>query len=115
MSDFANIYQKFLNLASAVDEMSDFPSLDPVETFLLRKLSKFWVSHQKITVVETMHITDDISTSTIFRYLKKLRAKGYIELIVDEVDNRVKYVSPTKLTNAYFTKLGKLLVKVTTD
>lgn len=114
MSDFANIYQRFLNLASAVDEMSEFPSLDPTEKYLLRKLSKFWVGNEKITVVETMHITDDISTSTIFRYLKKLRAKGYIELKVDEIDNRVKYVSPTKLTNAYFSKMGKVLVTAST-
>lgn len=115
MSDFANIYQKFLNLASAVEGMSEFPSLDPVEKYLLRKLSNYWVNNQKITVVETMHITEDISTSTIFRYLKKLRAKGYVELIVDEVDNRVKYVSATKLTDSYFNKMGKLLVKASAN
>jgi DNA-binding MarR family transcriptional regulator len=58
-----------------------------------------------------MNMTDEISTSTVFRYLKKLRQKGYIELIVDKVDNRIKYVSSTKQTDKYFEKLGKLITE----
>lgn len=111
MANFKQIYQKFLNLASAVEEMSEFPTLDPVEQKMLALLSKYWSSKQKITVVEAMHMTQDISTSTVFRYLKKLRNKGYIELIVDELDNRVKYVSATPLTDSYFNKMGKLMLK----
>ena len=111
MANFQQIYQKFLNLASAVEEMSEFPTLDPVEQKMLSLLSKYWAIKQKITVVEAMHMTNDISTSTVFRYLKKLRTKGYIELIVDELDNRVKYVSATPLTDSYFNKMGKLMIK----
>lgn len=111
MANFQQIYQKFLNLASAVEEMSEFPTLDPVEQKMLSLLSKYWASKQKITVVEAMHMTNDISTSTVFRYLKKLRTKGYIELIVDELDNRVKYVSATPLADSYFNKMGKLMIK----
>ena len=66
---------------------------------------------QSRAVVEAMHMTSDISTSTIFRYLKKLRHKGYIELVVDNLDNRVKYILATPLTDSYFTKMGKLMVK----
>ena len=84
MANFKHIYQKFLNLANAVEELSEFPSLDPVEQKMLALLSKYWLTKQKITVVEAMHMTDEISTSTIFRYLKKLRQKGYLELMVDE-------------------------------
>jgi DNA-binding MarR family transcriptional regulator len=62
-------------------------------------------------VVETMNITNELSTSTIFRYLKKLRQKGYLELIVDEIDNRIKYVSPTKQCDKYFSRLGKLMTE----
>lgn len=111
MADCKQIYQKFLNLANAIEEMSEFPALDPVEQKMLALLSKYWLSKQKITVVEAMNMTNDISTSTIFRYLKKLRQKGYIELVVDESDNRVKYVSATQLTDSYFNKMGKLLMK----
>ena len=113
IANFKQIYQRFLNLASAVEELSEFPALDPVEQKMLALLSKYWSGKQKITVVEAMHMTSDISTSTIFRYLKKLRQKGYIELVVDELDNRVKYVSPTPMTDSYFSKMGKLLLKAT--
>ena len=111
IANFKQIYQKFLNLANAVEELSEFPSLDPVEQKMLALLSKYWSRKQKITVVEAMHITNDVSTSTIFRYIKKLRQKGYIELVVDELDNRVKYVSVTALTDSYFNKMGKLMLK----
>jgi len=49
----------------------------------------------------------------VFRYLKSLRLKGYIELVIDEVDNRVKYVSSTKQTEKYFDKLGRLITEAT--
>ena len=111
MANFKQIYQKFLNLANAVEELSEFPALDPVEQKMLALLSNYWSGKQKITVVEAMHMTNDISTSTIFRYLKKLRQKGYIQLVVDELDNRIKYVSSTAQTDSYFNKMGKLMVK----
>jgi DNA-binding MarR family transcriptional regulator len=113
MANFKQIYQKFLNLANAVEELSEIPTLDPVEQKMLSLLSKYWSGKQKITVVEAMHMTSDISTSTIFRYLKKLRQKGYIELVVDDLDNRVKYVTPTPMTDSYFNKMGKLMLKAT--
>lgn len=111
MSTFKDVYQKFINLAIATEQLSELPSLDPIEKRLLALLSHSWSNNKKITVVETMNITNELSTSTIFRYIKKLRQKGYLELIVDEIDNRVKYVSPTKQCDKYFSKLGKLLVE----
>ena len=115
MSNFKQIYQKFLNLTLALEEMSDFPTLEPVEQRLLALLNKYWSSKESITVVSAMNMTPDISTSTIFRYLKKMRVKGYIQLVVDEADNRVKYITPTALTESYFNKMGKLMIKATTE
>ena len=115
MSNFKSIYQKFLNLAIALEDMSDFPALDPVEQKMLALLNKYWSNKQPITVVEAMNMTQDISTSTIFRYLKKMRAKGYLQLVIDETDNRIKYVSLTPLTERYFNKMGKLLVKAASE
>ena len=113
MSTFKDVYQKFINLAIATEHLSDLPLLDPIEKQLLALLSHSWSNDKKITVVETMNITNELSTSTIFRYLKKLRQKGYLELILDEVDNRVKYVSPTKQCDKYFSRLGKLMAEAT--
>lgn len=111
MSGFKDVYQKFINLAVAAESLSDLPMLDVVERRVLNLLSVHWSNKKKITVVEAMSMTDEISTSTAFRYLKKLRQKGYLELVVDEVDNRVKYVSPTKLSDKYFSNLGKLMAE----
>ena len=44
-----------------------------------------------------------------------LRQKGYVELIIDEIDNRVKYVSPTKQADRYFATLGKLMIKASDE
>jgi DNA-binding MarR family transcriptional regulator len=109
MTTFKDVYQKYVNLTIDSEKSTDMPSIDPVEKRLLDLLSRAWSSDQKVTVVETMNITQELSTSTIFRYLKKLRQKGYIELIVDEIDNRVKYVSPTKQCDKYFSRLGKYI------
>jgi DNA-binding MarR family transcriptional regulator len=115
MSNFKQMYQKFLNLAIALEEMSDFPVLEPAEQKLLALLNKYWSNKEPITVVSAMNMTPEISTSTIFRYLKKMRVKGYIQLVVDETDNRVKYITPTALTESYFNKMGKLMIKATSE
>ena len=111
MSGFKDVYQRFVNLAISAEKLSDLPVLDAIEKRVLNLLSVYWSNKKQVTVVEAMHMTTELSTSTMFRYLKKLRQKGYLELIVDEMDNRVKYVSPTKQTDKYFDKLGKLLTQ----
>lgn len=109
MSGFKDTYQKFINLAIAAEKLSDSPKLDAVEKRILNLLSVYWSNKQQVTVVEAMNMTGEISTSTIFRYLKRLRQKGYLELVIDDMDNRVKYVSSTKQTDRYFARLGKFM------
>lgn len=104
------MYKRFINLAVAAEKLLEYPKLDPTETKILNLLITYWQNKQAITVVETMHMTNEISTSTVFIYLKTLQKKGYIELAVDEIDNRVKYVQATKQAEDYFAKLGKLMV-----
>lgn len=109
MTSYAEIYQKFLNLSQAVDQSSRFPLLNPDEKCLLRCCNDYWVQGKDLTVVTCMEIVPTMSTSTVFRYLKKLRQKGFVELETDEADNRVKYLRPTKLTKSYFTEHGKII------
>jgi len=113
MSNFKDVYTRFINLAVANEKLLAIPTIEPIERKILHLLVTYWERKQPITVVETMSITDDISTSTVFRYLKKLRQKGYVELVQDEIDNRIKYVTPTKQTDQYFAQLGKLMVEAT--
>ncbi len=107
----SDLYQRFIHLCLAAEKLSDFPALSLVENRILSLLSMYWSTHQPITVVESMKISPDISTSTVFRHLKSLRSKGYVELVVDEVDNRIKYVTPTDLTADYFDMMGKSMIK----
>ena len=111
MTDFKRVYQKFISLEIQAEASTAFPKLDAVEKKVLGLLSCYWLNKKPITVVEAIKMTSEISTSTLFRYLKKLRQKGYVELIVDENDNRIKYVSATPQADKYFSQLGKLMVE----
>ena len=108
------IYLRFLNLARAVRELPDAPDLDPVEERLLNLFASVWHHDQKITVLQAMGMSKDISSTTAHRRLKSLRAKGIIVLAADEIDNRVKYVQPTALANRYFAQMGQCIEQART-
>ena len=105
----AQVYIKFLHLTKAVNDLPQFPSLDPMEERLLHYFATAWHSGKKLTVLETMHESSDISPSTVHRRLKTLRKKGLIGLDVDQIDNRIKYIVHTDLTDSYFAYLGQCL------
>jgi len=111
MSKYDDAYKKFLNLCNAIDSLTEYPQLTPDEKCVIRILNSYWVKNEPITVVEAMSAVKTQSTSTVFRNLKKLREKGYLQLEIDEMDNRVKYVQATDLTIKYFQEHGKALIK----
>lgn len=102
-------YLKFLHLVQAVRGMSDFPVLDAIEDRLLNLFAAAWHQGQKLTVLEAMAISPDISPTTVHRRLKSLRKKELITLVYDAVDNRIKYIEPTERANQYFAQLGQCL------
>lgn len=105
----SGLYLRFLNLVRAIRELPDFPDLDPVEERLLNLFASVWHVGQKITVLQAMGMSTDVSSTTAHRRLKSLRAKGMIALVADEADNRVKYVQPTVKAQQYFGQLGQCL------
>lgn len=105
-SPFSAIYARFLNLVRAVRDLPDFPDLDPVEERLFNRLAGVWHQNQRITVLQVMGLSDEVSSTTVHRRLKSLRIKGMVELVADEADNRVKYVQPTTLAGQYLAQLG---------
>lgn len=109
--NYSKIYQRFLNLYSAIYNMSEFPDIDPNENYLLIKLNDYWTNNKQITVLEALNMNLKFSRATIHKYIKNLCRKGYLELVTDELDNRFKYISPTELTNSYFNELGKCLIE----
>ncbi len=111
MKKYASVYQKFLNLAAAIEDLSKFPQLTPDEKCVIRHLNNYWFNNQDITVVIAMNVVKTMSTSTVFRNLKKIRDKGYLELEIDPADNRVKYIRPTAQTISYFAEHGKIFLE----
>ena len=110
-SDNASVFLNFLNLVAAVRSLPSFPSLDATDERMLYILGLAWARDKKITVLEAMEIMPEISPSTAHRRLKLLRQKGLLTLQLDDEDNRVKYVIPTKGSNDYFSRMGQCLEK----
>ncbi len=102
-------YIKFLNLSQTARAVPDFPTLDPVEERLLNLFASNWHTDLKITVLQAMHLSNDVSPTTAHRRLKSMRKKGLIALVSDELDNRIKYIEPTPLAHQFFAQLGQCL------
>ena len=111
MGEHRRIYEKFIHLALAAEELPEFSNLESDEKMILNLLSDYWFRSQPIKVVESINMTTELSPSTMFRHLKKLRKKGYVALVLDELDNRVKYVASTDIADAYFSAMGKLIIQ----
>ena len=102
-------YIKFLNLAKAIRELTQFPALNPMEEHLLNNFASAWQKNTKLSVSKTMRSSSEMSPSTVHRHLKSLKSKGFISLDMDEQDNRIKYISYTPLSIQYFSLLGQCL------
>ena len=75
-SGFPAVYVRFLNLVRAVRELPDFPYLDPVEARLLDLLAGIWHQGQRVTVLQVIGMSVEVSSTTAHRRLKSLRLKG---------------------------------------
>jgi len=106
---YLSMYLRFINLIQAIRDLPTFPKIDPVEERLLNIFAICWLKEQKLTVLEAMNMSPDVSPTTVHRRLKSLRSKGFIDLSVDAIDTRIKYIVPTMLTEQYFTLMGKCL------
>lgn len=108
-SSHSSAYLRFLSLVQGVRSLPDFPELDPVEERLLNLFATVWHHGRQITVLQAMAMSTDVSSTTAHRRLKSLRHKGVIALVPDALDNRVKYVQPTRVAHDYFSQLGMCL------
>ncbi len=102
-------YLNFLTRVKEVHLSPLFCELNSAEEKLLNMLAPSCSSDTKITVLKAMGLDPDISHSTSHRLLKSLRLKGFITLLSEERDTRVKYVEPSEKTEQFFTQLGLCL------
>ena len=104
---YSKSYLRFLNLIQAIRKIPTYPTLDPVEERLLNQLAVTWLQGKKISVLEAMTLSTEISATTAHRRLKTLLKKGMIALVADQTDSRIKYVMQTDLSTDYFASLGR--------
>lgn len=102
-------YLRFLNLVQALRQFPSYPVMDATEARLLNALAVVWSRGQQITVLEAMKMLPDASASSIHRRLKTLRHKGFIALVPDNRDNRIKYVQGTALFDNYVSAMDACL------
>jgi DNA-binding MarR family transcriptional regulator len=110
-TSLSDTYLRFLNLMQAVRTLPTFPAIDALEERLLNTLAASWAQGKQVTVLTATALLDDTSATTVHRRLKSMRTKGLVDLQVDTVDFRVKYVVPTELTQRYFSELGACMHK----
>lgn len=105
----SQIYLQFLSRLHTLRDVPGFVDLNPLEERLLNLLATYWYADKKITVMRAMSICPDASETTNHRRLKSMRMKGVIALVNDEIDTRIKYVTPTSIAFKYFAQLGQCM------
>ncbi len=102
-------YTRYLKLVEAIRGFANFPTLDPVDERLLNQFAALWDSDTKVTIMEALRMSPDVSERTVHRRLKTLREKGWIGFIDDAHDERIRYITTTPQTERYFASMGDCL------
>lgn len=104
-------YINFLILVDQACQEFDYPTLDVHEMKLFETLVILMQKTKACTVSYVVSAVEYASFSATYRRLKKLKHVGYVHLITDELDNRVKYVALTPMAMAYLDLMGQLMNK----
>jgi DNA-binding transcriptional regulator GbsR (MarR family) len=106
-----NLYMDYLiQIKSApVDTMLSHASAGCVE--LLGVIAAADFQGHPLTVSQVMAMIHLASPGTIHRRVESLRQKGLIDLIYKNGNRRTKYIVPTAAADAYFEKMGDVLMK----
>lgn len=83
--------------------------LDPVEQRIVDVLALRWHSGEPVSVVGAMHMVPGISPSTAQRRMKSLRKRGVLDVVIDELDNRNKYLEPSAVLRRHLARMGRLM------
>ena len=104
---YALAYARFLNLAGAIEKLSEPITLNPAEERMLQCLAVAWSEADKITVLEAMGLKHGLSQSTAHRRLTSLRKKGLLALKQHDKDARIRFVMQTERTDRYLAHMGR--------
>ncbi len=102
-------YLRFLNCLSAMDAKKSEKKLDAIETQLLDQVMLGYTQNREILVGDLLVLSQIGSQATLHGRIKKLDRLGYIKLVTDSVDQRRKWVQPSKKALRHYEKLSQLL------
>lgn len=102
-------FYNFLAASRNANGLAVLALIDPVDERILYELAMHWRVDSPISVVQTMHAVNFVSTTTAHRRLKSLRKNKMIDFVLDVQDNRVKFIVPTEKTLQYFEHLGQCI------
>ena len=108
----SNLYFRFLQIANAIQKES-IPALDENSIALLNRVALTHSQGRPMTVSQAMGLTALGSQTTLHRRLDALREAGFIEQVFQGPDRRIKYLVPTEVAQAYFSKMGSAFASVT--
>ncbi len=111
----SNNYLNYLYRVEAARKLPGATKLDPLEERMLSCLAPAWYLGKKITVLEAMKNCSHMSGTTAHRRLKSLRKKGFVDLVPDEDDHRIKYVRPTDIVHQYFANIWQCIEDARAD
>ena len=102
-----NAYQRFLQLAKAIQSLPDAPLSDANENALLEAIALRWFENKPMTVREAIGISQLGSPATLHKRITRLRNRDLVQTFNQPDDKRAKYLIPTDKSIAMFKDFGK--------
>ena len=106
-----HLYFRFLQIANAIQK-AILPALDENSMALLNTIALKHSQGEPMTVSQAMGLAALGSQSTLHRRLDALRVAGFIDQVPQGLDRRIKYLIPTALAQAYFSKMNTAFASV---
>lgn len=104
-------YLRFVQIVDSINRMDPSMKLDHIERELLDKLTAAFYDNQYPTIGDFTKMSSVASQATIHNRIKTLIAKGYISLVADDDDSRIKHLVPTQFCLSFYRDLSTAVLK----
>ncbi len=108
-SPLASAYLRFLQLARAVETLTDGQPMDANESALLEAVVLRWYEGQPMTVREAINLAALGSPATLHKRITRLRDKDLLSTFSEPGDRRAKFLVPTQQALDHFLHLGQTM------
>lgn len=102
----------FFLLTRARAELLKTHHVDAAEWVMLEAVALAEYDDTPLRVTELMRMPEHGSPATVHRRLTTLRKRGFVQVIPDNVDSRVKWLALSEMARAIFTELGRVVNRV---